>query len=182
MQSTTRSSDTAIPTWADNWRLIRNLWPEWSPTDQQVRDIWFRSYNQPHAVKGAGTINQSALRDAILHVNRSQKWKEPKFLDIADAYRREKNRTIADLHRMSMQPEQERDLIRNEHERRLDNIATWTTDRLRDAQALVGSRVSTMRDKSSDPSAWSQVYTGMLVAADEELRHAKDQPGQGEAG
>lgn len=172
MTSSKTSTDSGTArSWTDNWILLRQLWPDWSPTDEQVREIWLRSFDRPHGVSGRDFVNQDALHEAIVAHNRSSRWKEPRFLEIADAYRRERTRVIVRLDKEKAQDGRslERRLVDEEHQRRLDRISEWSTERLLLAQERVARLSSTFRGKSSDSSTWSAVYTGLLVAADEAI-------------
>jgi len=175
MQSGQTSSDTAPPTWDENWLLLRRLWPEWQPTDEQAREVWWRAFDKKHGVRGEMYVNQIALKDAILGHARSAKWKEPKFFDIADWYRREWNRVVADMDRLGNRSkiEAEQDEVARDHEERLARIRHWSTERLHDAQEHLGRVAPTFRGKSKDPASWSKTYSGMLVAADEEVRRGQ---------
>lgn len=160
-----------VPSWEDNWVMMRQLWPDWSPTDEQVAELWCRSYDKPHAVTGPETINQTALKNAITACARAAKWKDPNFLTIAEAYRREKNEVMAQLERarQSGELDTEKMIVEDEHKLRLIRISKWSTERLLIAMQLVGKRFPTFANKSTNTDAWSPTYTGLLVAADEEL-------------
>jgi len=178
-QMSSQSNRTALqtiskepaPRWDDNWILIRNLWPDWHPTDDQVAEIWCRSFDKPHAVKGPDTINQHALKKAILDANRSSKWREPNFLDISDAYRREKNQLLAELDRLSMQSAeaQEQVSLNADYQKRIAKFESWPTERLKIALQLVGKRFPTYANKSMNTQGWSRMLAGLVEAADNEL-------------
>ncbi len=178
MQSETRSQSTDAPTWDENWLLLRRLWPEWAPTDEQAREVWWRSFDKRHGVRGELYVNQIALREAIRGHARSSKWKEPKFLDIADQYRREVNATLSELDRVGHRTANDRELMEvvAEHDRRIDRIRRWSPERLRDAQEYLAKVAPTFVGKSPDPSSWSKVYSGMLIAADEEVHRGEAEP------
>jgi hypothetical protein len=160
-----------VRTWDDNWLLLRQLWPEWDPTDEQIGELWCRSFDKPHGVSGAGLVNQVALHEAILACKRSSNWREPSFLSVADAYRREKNRVLAELDRARTHSKEvdEKKIIEREHIERIRRIDTWSTERLMHAMNLVAKRFPTLKNKSLNKSAWSVTYSGLLIAADEEL-------------
>jgi len=168
--SETKSLERA-PRWDENWVLIRRLWPNWDPTDEQISEVWFRSFDKPHGISGEGRVNQSALHDAIVACNRSSKWKEPRFLEVADAYRREKNRILAEMDRARMTQDKERDriIVEREHKARVGRIEKWPLERLKVAMELIGKRFPTLANKSMTPSSWSPTFSGLVVAADEEI-------------
>jgi hypothetical protein len=174
MQSETRSADSVSPTWDDNWMLLRRLWPEWSPTEEQSRELWWRAFDKPHGIKGEGKVDQKSLHDAICDVARASKWKEPKFLEVADQYKRVRNVRLAELDRLSMAKatDYEAQECDREHSDRLRQISNWSATRLEAAQTLVARRLPTFTAKSPEPSTWSRTYSGLLLAADEEIRDA----------
>ena len=155
--------------------LIRKLWPNWEPTDEMMREVWFRSFDKPHGLRGAGHINQEALREAITASARSSKWKEPKFLSIADMYRHEKNRVLSQLERIRMRSDgiDERALINNEHEKWVSEIKEWPPNRLKQAMELVAEQFDTYRDKSTNPDSWGRLFTGLVYNADKIIREGK---------
>lgn len=162
-------------TWDANWMLIRKLWPNWEPTDEMMREVWFRSFDKPHGLRGAERINQDALREAITASARSSKWKEPKFLHIADLYRHERNRVLSQLERIRMRSDgiDERALINNEHEKWLSEMKEWKPERLKRAMELVAEQFDTYRDKSTNPASWGRTFTGLVYNADKIIREGK---------
>ena len=148
--------------------LLRRLWPNWQPTDEQITEIWCRSFDKPHAAKGEKTVNQKALKIAICNANRTSKWKEPNFLDISDAYRREQNYVLSEIDRMSMTDDtfQEKAAVKSEHEARLREFETWPTERLQMALEYVGRKFPSWKNKSLNITGWSQMLTGLVWAAD----------------
>lgn len=174
--SETRSLERA-PRWDENWILIRRLWPDWSPNEDQIREVWFRSFDKPHGVTGTGVVNQSALHDAIVAVSRSRRWKEPQFIDISDAYRDESNRVRAEIERLVLRDLEMKDRLEllNDHERRLSDISRWTLERKRAAMDLVGERMPTFASKSANHATWSHFYAGCVVVADQELQQGNEE-------
>lgn len=152
--------------------MIRQLWPEWSPTDEQVREVWFQAFDKKHGVVGATRVNHDALRIAILAVSRSKRFRDPAFIDISDAYRHEKNRVLAEIERtrQGSKLDDERMKIEAEDLRLRDIIEGWTSDRLLAARQYVEDRIPTFAGKSSDPASWSRTYVGFLIGADEEIQ------------
>lgn len=136
-----------------------------------ITEVWFRSYDKPHGVTGHDRINHASLRVAILDLARSSKWKEPKFIEIADGYRHEQNRVRVEIdkHRMRDDIDRERNRVQQEHRQRIRRIESWPLERLRVAMDLVAKRCPTFTDKSMSPSAWTPVYSGLVMAADDEL-------------
>lgn len=169
----TRSSEPAR-TWDDNWRLLRQLWPAWEPTAETTKHVWFTAYDKPHGVEGPRTINQVALREAIIDAARSQRWKEPTFYDINNIYKRLKNEQITarttKAARSKVTAEQLE--IQKEHERRMVRIGSWTPDRLLAARNEVARRFASFRGYSKDLKDWSPFYSGLLCAIDQEQREA----------
>ena len=165
----------STPTWDDNWTLLRKLWPEWNPTEEQIREVWFQAYDKKHGLRGENRVNQDALREAILGHARSKRWKEPVFIDIADAYRHERGRHISEIERArsSSSIEDEKAGIEDEAERLRDQIARWPTERMMRARELVQEKIPTFAGKSTDPDTWSRTYMGFLSAADQELNEGK---------
>ena len=166
--SLTRTSKQE-PTWTENWTLLRNLWKEWTPTPEMVREVWFRSFDKRHGIRGALVVNHVALREAIISVRKTTGWKEPKFLDVSDAYRHEQNRTLAEIALASIRTigAKERAEVEDDHTRRLAMISEWSSERLIVAREKVERQFPTFRGKSSDLSAWSKTYTGLVFAADQ---------------
>jgi len=163
-------------TWDENWRLLRKLWPDWKPTDEQIREVWFRSFDKKHGVKGADRLNQDALREGILAVARSKRFRDPAFLDISDAYRHEANRVLSEIDRsrLGSVSVNEQVQIEDEERRNRDAIEQWPADRMLAARETLEQNVASFRGKSSDPATWSRVYVGFLIAADAEARKAGD--------
>jgi len=171
-ESQKRSEPHAIPTWADNYSLLRDLWNEWEPTPDMLSEVWFRSYDKTHGVKGQDRINQRALRKAIISVRKRCIRKAPQFLDISDAYRIEANAEIAEMERASWKPIAESDVAKNvkeQHAKRLTIISTWDSERIQAAREKVAESIPTFNAKSSDISTWSATYAGLVFAADEIL-------------
>lgn len=140
-----------------------------------MSEVWFRSFDKPHGVSGEGRVNHEALREAIVSAARSAKWREPKFLEIADAYKREALAVRMELDRVRVRSEEDREKkqVAIEHDRRVERIREWSDERLTVAMELVGRRFPTFAHKSKTPSAWSNVFSGLIIAADEEIREAK---------
>lgn len=172
--SSTRSLEQERPeaTWDANWILIRRLWPEWSPTDEQVREVWFQAFDKKHGEIGENRVNHDALREAILAVARSKRFKDPTFIDISDAYRHERGRIIAEIERTrnASKIDDERIRVEAEADRLRDIIEAWTADRLLAARQFVEDKIPTFSGKSTDPASWSRTYVGFLIAADEEIQ------------
>ena len=168
------TSGKPAPTFDENWRLLRQLWPAWNPTAETVRHVWVTAYDKPHGIDGPRTINQDALREAIIETARSNKWKEPTFYDINNAYKRIKNeQSIARTTKAAASKLTAEQLeIRKDHERRLIRISEWSADRIAAARSTLGRRFSSFSTYSKDPNDWSPFYSGMLVAIDEELQEA----------
>ncbi len=165
------TSAKPAPTFDDNWRLLRQLWPAWTPTAEIVRHVWVMAYDKPHGIEGPRTINQEALREAIIETARSNKWKEPTFYDINNAYKRIKNeRAIQRTTKAAASKLTAEQLeIRKDHERRLIRISEWSPERLVAARNKLAERFSSFRGYSKDTGEWSPFYSGMLIAIDEEL-------------
>ncbi len=169
-ESQKRSELHEIPTWADNYALLRDLWHEWEPTPDMLSEVWFRSYDKPHGVKGQDRINQRALRKAIISVRKKCIRKMPQFLDVSDAYRIEANAELAEMERASWKPLDQTDeakTVRDQHAKRLSIISTWDSERIQAAREKVAESIPTFNAKSSDISTWSATYTGLVFAADE---------------
>ena len=136
-----------------------------------ISEVWFRSWDKKHGLSGQNRVNHDALRTAILLAAKSSKWKEPSFLDIADSYRHEQNRVLAEIERMRSRDDSQREanIVRQEHLNRVRRIEKWPIERLRLAMDLVARRFPTYNGKSSSPASWSHSFTGLIVAADEEI-------------
>jgi len=121
-------------------------------------------------------VNHDALKDAILAVARSKRRKDPVFIDIADAYRHETNRIVSEIERQRLASNTMSERMRMEAEdiRLREIVEKWSIDRLMAAKADVEKKVPSFQGKSSDPSGWSRVFVGMLVAADEALQSDED--------
>jgi hypothetical protein len=174
----TKSAEPGQPTtWDENWILLRKLWPEWKPNDDQIREVWFKSFDKKHGTKGANRVNQDALREGIIGVARSKRFRDPEFLDISDAYRHESNRVLAEIDRARMNSvsiDQQIELDDQERRNR-DTVGRWSSSRLFAARAMLERKITTFRGKSSDPESWSRVYVGFLVAADAEVQRGDDE-------
>ncbi len=136
-----------------------------------MSEIWCRAFDKPHGVIGADTVNHESLAEAIRLSYQVSKWKEPNFLNIAEAYRREKNHQLAQIERVRNRTEidqEERECTQEDKKRRRE-IDEWSTERLMVAMNLVGKRLPTFRGKSMDKSSWSFTYVGLIWAADREL-------------
>ncbi len=172
--SQTKSIERAqkIRTWDQNWILIRKLWPNWKPTDQQIKHVWFKSFDKPHGIRGLDKVNHEALEIAIVAAAKGDViWKEPRFFTIADLYRHEQRRVISELERLrSMNNDEvEKAMCKSEHDERVGRISQWSSERLQAARDRVSSIMPTYSCKSSDPTSWSSMYSGLLIAADEKL-------------
>jgi len=119
----TRSGEPA-PTWDENWRLLRQLWPSWEPTAEAIRHVWFLAYDKPNAPQGAGFIDHGALKKAIIEHARSSRWKEPEFLAISKLYTEYKNEKITTRAKNAMRSKNaaELDVIQREHEQRMATV------------------------------------------------------------
>lgn len=109
-------------------------------------------------------------------MSKANRWKEPKFIEVSDAYRAESNRMRAELDRASMEDRdaRERAEIQSEHATRLEEISRWPVDRKAKAMQLVGKRMSTFANKSMNHATWSPFYTGCVYAADQEIRKEEE--------
>ena len=169
-QSENSRKPEQIPTWADNWILLRDLWPDWEPTKEMVKEVWFRSFDKPHGIKGEARTNQRALRKAIITVRKCCIRKEPQFMDVADNYRLNKNEEIVTherYERLATEPEKERKQVEGERAKRLAIISGWSSERINAARDRVSQSVPSFSSKSADMSTWSATYAGMIFAADE---------------
>jgi hypothetical protein len=173
--STSRSEESEA-TWEANWRLLRDLFPNWSPTDAEARDVWWPAFSRPHGTEGSTTIDHHALRYAITEVKRTTLHNVPHFAEVSNEYRSERGRRLRRLHAerqitAGMVSSHEQDLrqAEREHLNRLAFVSEWPAARLKAAQDLVASRMDTFRGKSSNVDTWSRLYLGLVVAADDEL-------------
>lgn len=166
------TSGKPAPTFDENWRLLRQLWPAWTPTAETIRHVWVMAYDKPHGIEGPRTINQEALREAIIETARSNKWKEPTFYDINRAYIRIKNERSIERTKIKMRSKvtAEQLEIQEEHQRRMSKIATWSEDRVVAARNHVAKRFAAFRGYIKDFREWTPFYSGMIIAADEEIR------------
>jgi len=178
MLASVRKSPEQEParTWDENWILIRKLWPDWTPNDEQVREVWFQAFDKKHGIIGESRVNQIALQEAILAVARSKRRREAVFIDISDAYRHECGRVHAEIerHRQSERMNGERYEVEKEEAKNRDLVALWPSDRLIAARERLHEKVPTFEGKSADPSSWSRVYVGLLIAADAEIQEDHD--------
>ncbi len=166
----TRSAEP-VPSWDENWRLLRQLWPHWSPTEEMIRHVWFLAYDRPNSTIGAGFVDHRSLKEAIVEHARSSRWKEPEFLAISKLYRDFKNRRLIDRQIKANRSTVTAELleIRKDHEKRLATIERWTADRIVAARNHIAKRFSAFRGYTDKREEWSPFYSGMLIAADQEL-------------
>ena len=160
-----------MPSWDENWRLLRQLWPSWEPTAETIRHVWFLAYDRPNSTIGAGFVDHRSLKEAIVEHARSSRWKEPEFLAISKLYRDFKNRRLIDRQIKANRSTVTAELleIRKDHEKRLATIERWTADRIVAARNHIAKRFSAFRGYTDKREEWSPFYSGMLIAADQEL-------------
>jgi len=159
------------PTWDENWCLIRRLWPDWKPTEEQIREIWFQTFDKPHGARGEKRVNHDALREAIKATARSKKWSHPIFVDIADAYRHERSKTLAEIDSLRTDSARTNEAVELQDERtRLeDEIRKWPSIRLMRARQRLEDQWPTFKGKSTDFTTWSRLYLGCVINADKEI-------------
>lgn len=175
MASTTKSSGSER--WAENWLLLRRLFSEWEPTDEMIREVWFRTFDRPHGLNGPGVINHDCLKQAIIEHRKGNPYQRPDFLKVSDLYRLERQRVLSELERARMSGhsrDDERRIVKSEHEARVETILKWPLERIEAARAEVARVFPGMRDKSGDPESWSQTYSGLIVSADQRLKEEGD--------
>lgn len=166
----TRSAEP-VPSWDENWRLLRQLWPSWEPTAEAIRHVWFLAYDRPNSTIGAGFVDHRSLREAIIEHARSSRWKEPEFLAISKLYRDFKNRHLTDRQIQANRTKltTERLEVEKDHEQRMATIERWPENRIAAARDLMAKRFIAFRGYTNDRAEWSPFYSGMIIAADEEL-------------
>lgn len=170
--STTRSAPPE-PRWAKNWKLLRGLFPDWNPTPDQVAQVWFRSFDKPHARKGEDTIDHDLLADSIRHSASVAKGRIPRFEDIATRYSIKRSESLSRMERESLNSRDaaERIECENQHVRRVSIISSWSLERRQAAERIVKEIVPIrFRNESNDPGSWSAVYSGLVWAADQKAR------------
>lgn len=152
---------------------MRALWPEWDPTDELLREVWFCVYDKPDGL-GAGCISHEDLHDAIVEVKRSKSWKEPDFYAIANAYRLRKNGRAIELEKQknASKDARERSYIEHEHRRRMDRIRDWHPHR-KDAAIRRARNLFPSIAIPESENGWSAFISGLVNACDEELRDAQ---------
>jgi hypothetical protein len=167
----TRSGEP-VPSWDENWRLLRQLWPSWEPTAETIRHVWFLAYDRPNSTIGAGFVDHRSLKEAIVEHARSSRWKEPEFLAISKLYRDFKNRHLTDRQIQANKTKLTADRleIEQEHEKRMATIERWNDDRILAARNLIAKRFASFRGYTNDRSEWSPFYSGLITAADEEIQ------------
>lgn len=161
-----------MPSWDENWRLLRQLWPSWEPTAEAIRHVWFLAYDKPNAPQGAGFIDHGAIKKAIIEHARSSRWKEPEFLAISKLYTEYKNEKITTRAKNAMRSKNaaELDEIQREHEQRMAKVRSWDAARIALARELVSKRFPSFVRYTINLEEWSVVYSGLICAVDEELR------------
>ena len=180
--STTRSEDSPDDNWLTNWKLLRALWPDWTPSDEEARTLWWASFDKPHAKTGPQTVNHAALRAAIVAVKETSLHRSPVFHLIADRYREEKWRrwTRSPEGSIGRRAKDERELLKEEAAYRLERVREWPPDRLRLAMEAVAKRMPTFKCKTDNPECWSDFYVVCLICADKDLEgHFVKLPGEG---
>ena len=70
---------------------------------------------------------------------------------------------------MTQDKERDRIIVEREHKARVGRIEKWPLERLKVAMELIGKRFPTLANKSMTPSSWSPTFSGLVVAADEEI-------------
>ncbi len=167
----TRSGEP-VPSWDENWRLLRQLWPSWEPTPEIIRHVWFLAYDKPNAPEGLGFIDHESLRRAIVEHARSARWKEPEFLAISKLYNQLKNEKMTTRAKAATKTRRDAEWldVQKEHERRIGRIEQWDQDRLESARTRVAGRFASFRSYTRNIAEWSPIYSGLITAADEEIR------------
>jgi len=171
----TRSAEP-VPSWDENWRLLRQLWPHWSPTEEMIRHVWFLAYDRPNSTIGAGFVDHRSLKEAIVEHARSSRWKEPEFLALSKLYAEIRNRRLTDRQIKANRSKVTAELLemRKDHEKRMATMERWTDDRVIAARNLIAKRFAAFRGYTSKREEWSPFYSGMLVAADQEIQQTAD--------
>ena len=168
MQISTGSED---PDWSSNYRLLRKLYPEWEPNDELLREVWFRCWDKPHGIE-SHTVCHDLLREAIVEARQAHTWKEPNLELVSKFYRLKRVERL-----MKLQQEVQRNTAAyemeqalQEHHQRIVKISDWTPARRDAAVQRVVERLAPMRKQTAKPvSEWSQLMTGLVVAADQEI-------------
>ncbi len=167
----TRSGEP-VPSWDENWRLLRQLWPAWEPTPEIIRQVWFLAYDRPNSTIGAGFVDHRSLREAIIEHARSSRWKEPEFLAISKLYNQLKNEKMTTRAKAATKTRRDAEWldVQKEHERRIGRIEQWDQDRLESARTRVAGRFASFRSYTRNIAEWSPIYSGLITAADEEIQ------------
>lgn len=163
-----RSQPPETP-WTRNWRLIRNLWPDWNPTPDMIKEVWFRTFDKPHG-NGPGHIDHSMLTEAIRNYAMQAKGNTPRMFDLMDHYHRVRRQEfeIKQRSQQMIELEHERHMVERQHVRFLSEMSGWSAERLTSAREFVARACSAFgAEKSSDISTWSRTYTGLVWAADQ---------------
>ena len=156
----TAKSKECGKTWADNWKLLRRLWPSWKPNDDIIREVWFKNYDND-------ATDQDLLNDAIVHHKSFDGMFEPKFIELNDSYRNRLNQAKSEIRRYRVDPEETPQANERRHRERIAKIQLWTPERFEAARRRLGEFRPSLRSKSTDPETWTQGYTGLLIAADQ---------------
>jgi hypothetical protein len=179
LQTTTSESrqisNESEPTdWNSNYRLLRNLYPDWKPTDEILREVWFRAFDKPHGME-RNMVAQDLLREAIVKARQTHTWKEPNLEMVSRFYR---------VSRVERMMNQEKEMERNtaaqeaaeaakEHQQRIRRIAGWHQARREAAVARVAHRFPYLQKQTVKAvDEWSALMTGLVSAADEEISNA----------
>jgi hypothetical protein len=88
-----------FPTYDDNWRMIRSLWPRWKPNTDEVA-LYANRFDKPHGVAGTNVCDQIRLRKAIARAKETQTWDgAPDFAILCKRYSEERSAWLFSLAR-----------------------------------------------------------------------------------
>jgi len=163
------------PSWSSNYRLLRSLYQRWEPTDELLREVWFRCYDKPHGMT-ADEVNHEDLRIAIVESRTVNKFNDPDFERIAEIYRRRRQERIIKTQARAIRSDADHDQqeCSKEHEQRIKRISEWSEHRREAAMNRVRKMFKQYRKRDDQPTVegWSQALSGLVVAADQEIQNA----------
>jgi len=168
-------SESEAPSWEVNYRLLRSLYQNWKPTDELLREVWFRCYDKPHGMT-ANQVNHEDLRIAIVESRSVNKYNDPDFERIADIYRRRRQERIIKNQARAIRSDADHDMQEciREHGQRIKRISEWSEHRREAAMNRVQKMFKGYRKRDDQPTVegWSQALSGLVVAADQEIQNA----------
>jgi len=151
--------------------MLRGLFPKWEPTDEQLKEVWFKCFDKPDGL-GRDQVSQLLLREAIVEARQVHSYKDPDFDRISRIYRTKRTESLIERDKIATKTETQIEMaaLEREHKSRIQRIDRWSQPRKEAAIARAKHRVPSLRKQTEkDHHEWSSFCTGMVIAADEEI-------------